>query len=206
MPRPHRGLRPPIRSTRRSVCFSQEQGLRSCPKRPDEIEATAAVGERFGQLTTDEFFTVRSQHCASCAGAAFARLDTFSSRGIVAALTQGTGVSNIPFFLTMHLCETAHSVVQQMAHLFASQCLLSFEATDDRSAVGLIGDMDDAESVERKFRSARRHATPTAGRSVEFDPSGALGPKIAKGSRLLLFRLDYLADGSNNVLDAVTRD
>lgn len=81
-------------------------------------------------------------------------MDTFYSRGTVAVLTQGAGVSNKPFFLTIQHCEAAHSVVQRTAHRFGGRCSLSVEATEDRSVVRLAGFVDDPERLEREFRAA----------------------------------------------------
>lgn len=94
----------------------------------------------------------RNRHSGT--GRTFARLDTFSSRGTVAVLTQGAGVSNAPFFLTIQHCEAVHSVVQRTAHRFAGRCSLSVEAAGDRSVVRLVGVVDDPERFEREFRAA----------------------------------------------------
>lgn len=87
-------------------------------------------------------------------GRTFAQLDTVFSRDTVALLTQGAGVSNSPFFLTIQHCEAAYSVVQRTAHRFAGRFSLSVETADDRSVVRLVGLVDDPERLEREFRAA----------------------------------------------------
>lgn len=72
----------------------------------------------------------------------------------MAVLTQGAGVSNTAFFLTIQHCEAAHSVVQRTAYRFAGRCSLSVEAADDRSVVRLVSFVDDPERLEREFRAA----------------------------------------------------
>jgi len=98
-------------------------------------------------ITAGTTTTQRINQCDGCAiGHAF-------HRAIVAALTQGAGVSIREVTITIPHREAAHAVVLRTAHRLSGRHVVSVVEEPDRSLVRLAAATGVSEQMEQEFRA-----------------------------------------------------